>query len=173
MSEQAVYIIGQSCGILAVLLGFISFQSRSPRGIILFQLSAALVFAVHYTLIAAPTAVALNLLAAANCIFCYFRDKRGSRSRIGSWVLVALVIIASLLTWEGWYSVAIMVGLVFNTLSLALDDPQKTRGFMFVKAPLCFLYNLAVGSLGGMVYECTVLTSSVIGLIRNRHSRKQ
>ena len=114
------------------------------------------------------TAIALNLLAAANCIYCYFRDKRGIKNMIGSYVLMALVVVISLLTWEGWYSVAIMVGLVFNTISLALDHPQKTRGMMLIKAPLCFVYNLMVGSLGGMIYECAILSSAVIGLFRYR-----
>lgn len=171
MFEDIPYLIGQLLGLVAVVMGFLSFQRKTPVGIIACQFTAALVFAVHYTLIAAPTAIALNLLAAANCIYCYFRDKQGVKNMIGSYVLMALVILISLLTWEGWYSLAIMVGLVFNTISLALDHPQKTRGMMLVKAPLCFVYNLMVGSLGGMVYECAILSSAVIGLFRYRGKR--
>ena len=169
MFEDIPYLIGQLLGLVAVVMGFLSFQRKTPVGIIVFQMMTALIFAVHYTLIGAPTAIALNLLAAANCIFCYFRDKRGSKSLIGSYVLMALVVIISLLTWEGWYSIAIMVGLVFNTISLALDHPQKTRRVMLIKAPLCFVYNLMVGSVGGMIYECAILSSAVIGLLRYRH----
>lgn len=169
MEFDLSYIIGQLLGLIAVVMGFLSFQCKKPAGIIGFQLAAALIFAVHYTMIAAPTAIALNLLAAANCIFCYFRDKRGSKSLIGSYVLMALVVVISLLTWEGWYSITIMVGLVFNTMSLALDHPQKIRRMMLVKAPLCFIYNLMVGSLGGMLYESAILSSAVLGLIRYRH----
>ena len=162
------YIIGQLLGLVAVVMGFLSFQRKTPVGIIAFQLMAALIFAVHYTMIAAPTAIALNLLAAANCIFCYFRDKRGSKSMIGSYVMVVLVIVISLLTWEGWYSMTIMLGLVINTVSFALDHPQKTRRMMLIKTPLCFVYNLMVGSLGGMLYESVTLISAVIGLLRYR-----
>ena len=162
------YMIGQLFGLVAVALGFLSFQQKKPGGIIAFQLAAALVFAVHYSLISAPTAIARNLLTAGNCLFCYFRDKRGIRSMIGSYVFMALVIAISLLTWEGWYSLTIMVGLVFNTVSLALDHPQKTRSMMLIKAPLCFIYNLMVGSVGGMIYECVILASAVIGLFRSR-----
>ena len=168
MPENIPYIIGQGLGLVAVVLGFLSFQRKTPIGIIAFQLTAAIVFVAHYSMIAAPTAIALNLLAAANCIFCYFRDKRGMKSMIGSYVLMALVVAISLATWEGWYSIAIMVGLVFNTISLALDHPQKTRRMMLIKAPLCFIYNLMVGSLGGMLYESVILASAVIGLIRYR-----
>ena len=168
MFEDIPYLIGQLLGLVAVAMGFLSYQRKTPVGIIVFQMMTALIFAVHYTLIGAPTAIALNLLAAANCVFCYYRDKRGSKSLIGSYVFIALVIVISLLTWEGWYSIAIMVGLVLNTISFALDHPQKMRRIMLIKTPLCFAYNLMVGSVGGMIYECTVLVSSVIGLLRYR-----
>ena len=39
---------------------------------------------------------------------------------------------------------------------------------MLIKAPLCFVYNLMVGSIGGMIYECAILSSAVIGLFRYR-----
>jgi hypothetical protein len=172
MFDNIPYLIGQALGILAVLLGFLSFQRKTAAGIILTQMCAALVFAVHYTLLSAPTAIALNLLFAVNCVYCYFRDKRGSREKIGTYILIVLVIAIGIVTWEGWYTAALVAGLVFNTISIALEDPQNTRRCMLIKTPLCFLYNLMVGSLGGMIYECTVLTSSIIGIIRYRNKPK-
>ena len=168
MFENIPYLIGQLLGIVAVVLGFLSFQRKTVIAIILTQMTTALVFAVHYTLLSAPTAIALNLLFVVNCVYCYFRDKRGSKERIGTYVLIVLVIAIGVLTWEGWYTGSLVVGLIFNTISIALNDPQKTRRMMLVKTPLCFLYNLMVGSLGGMIYECTVLISSIIGMLRYR-----
>lgn len=112
MMDQIPYLIGQLLGIVAVVLGFLSFQRKTAAGIVLTQMAAALVFVLHYTLLSAPTAIALN-------------------------------------------------------------DPQRTRQMMLVKTPLCFLYNLMVGSVGGMIYECTVLTSSIIGIIRYRKKGKE
>ena len=173
MMDQIPYLIGQLLGIVAVVLGFLSFQRKTAAGIVLTQMAAALVFVMHYTLLSAPTAIALNALFAVNCVYCYFRDKRGSRERIGTYVLIVLVIAIGVLTWEGWYTGSLVVGLVFNTVSIALNDPQRTRQMMLVKTPLCFLYNLMVGSVGGMIYECTVLTSSIIGIIRYRKKGKE
>ena len=172
MLENIPYLIGQALGIVAVILGFVSFQRKTAAGIILTQMSAALVFALHYTLLSAPTAIALNLLFAVNCVYCYFRDRRGSKEKIGTYVLIVLVIAIGIVTWEGWYTGSLVVGLVFNTVSIALNDPQKTRKMMLVKTPLCFLYNLMVGSVGGMVYETVVLISSVIGIVRYGRKKK-
>ena len=68
MFENIPYLIGQLLGIVAVVLGFLSFQRKTVVAIILTQMTTALVFAVHYTLLSAPTAIALNLLFAVNCV---------------------------------------------------------------------------------------------------------
>ena len=67
-----IEIIGQALGIIAVILGFVSYQMKTPRGILIFQLTTASIFAVHYLLIGAYTAMALNLLCAISCLFYYF-----------------------------------------------------------------------------------------------------
>lgn len=166
--DIAIYVIGQLLGIVAVVLGFISFQRQSPGEILIFQVITALVFSVHYFLIEAFTAMALNLVAAIQCVFYYFRDKHGSKGILEPVFFTVLVSIISVLTWEGWYSVFIMLGLVINSISLAFSDAQKIRISMFLKSPLCLLYNIFVLSGGGIIYECAVLVSSVIGTLRNR-----
>lgn len=166
-----VEVIGQLLGIAAVVFGFVSYQMKTSRGILIFQMATALIFSVHYLLIGALTAAALNLLGAIKCVFYFFRDKRGSKSIVEPIVFIAIVIVTSILTWEGWYSLFIMSGLIVDTVSLALSNAQKTRLCMFLKSPLCLIYNIIVSSGGGIVYECAVLVSSVIGIIKNRPSK--
>lgn len=164
-------VIGQLLGIAAVVFGFISYQMKTSRGILIFQLTTALIFSAHYFLIGALTAMALNLLGAISCVFYFFRDKRGGKSIIEPIVFIALIMVASIWTWEGWYSAFIMSGLVVNSISLVLSNAQKTRLCMFLKSPLCLIYNIIVSSGGGIVYECVVLVSSLIGIIKNRSSK--
>ena len=161
-------IIGQLLGIAAVVFGFISYQMKTSRGILILQLTTALIFSAHYFFIGALTAMALNLLGAIKCAFYFFRDKRGSKSIVEPIFFTVLVIVTSLLTWDGWHSLFIMSGLVVDTISLALSNPQKTRLCMFLKSPLCLIYNIIVLSGGGVIYECGVLLSSTIGIIKNR-----
>ena len=168
MDNEVFYIIGQVLGILAVITGFISYQMKTQRGIIVLQLTTALIFTLHYVFIGAPTAIALNFLGAVSCVFYYFRDKRGGKSIIEPIVFAVLIIISSILTWEGWYSALIMIALVFNTVSLTFSNPQATRAVMFIKSPLCLIYNAIVLSGGGVIYECAVLISAIIGIIKNR-----
>ena len=166
--EEILQLCGQIMGIVAVVLGFISYQMKTPRGIISFQLITAMVFSVHYLLIGTVTAALLNFLAGVKCLVYYFRDKRKGKSIWEPILFCISVVVSTVLTWEGWYSALIMVGLVADTIGLALNDPQKTRGVLFIKSPLCLAYNALVHSLGGVVYECVVLISAAIGLFQNR-----
>ncbi|MBQ7822408.1 MAG: YgjV family protein [Clostridia bacterium] len=171
MFEDILYYIGQLLGIVAVILGFVSFQMKTPKGIIAFQIITAFVFSAHYLLIGAITAMVLNLLAALNCVLYYFREKRQSNSLVEPVLYISLIIVSSILTWEGLHTLWLMLGLIAAAISLSLSDPQKTRAVMLIKSPLCLLYNAIVFSVGGIIYECAVFASSVIGLIRNRKKK--
>lgn len=173
MPQEIPYMIGQVLGVVAVVLGFVSYQMKTPRGIIVLQLATAMVFAAHYYFIGAFTAAILNFLGGVKCLFYYFRDKRGGRSPVEPIIFVVMVVVSTLLTWEGWYSALIMVGLVVDTVGLSLGDPQKTRGLLFIKSPLCLAYNALVMSVGGIVYECVVLVSAVIGLVKYGKTNKE
>lgn len=163
--------IGQLLGLAAVIFGFISYQMKTPGGILVFQLITALVFTAHYFFIGAITGVALNFLGAISCVFYYFRDKRGSKSITEPLIFSLVTIIASVLTWDGWYSFFIMSGLIVNSLSLTLSNAHKTRLCMFLKSPLCLTYNIIVMSVGGIVYECAVLISAVLGIIKYKSQK--
>ena len=170
--EEILFYIGQGLGIVAVILGFVSFQMKTPGRILLFQIVTASVFALHYLLIGAPTAVWLNLLAAVQCTVYYLLGRRGGAGRIVPRLFAAAVVVASILTWTGWYTLLIMVGLAINALSLSFSRAQSIRMAQFVKTPTCFLYNLLVLSLGGAVYEAAVFLSSLIGVLRARPKSK-
>lgn len=171
MLDDVIYIIGQGLGVVAVVLGFICFQMKTARRILVCQIVTALVFSLHYLLIGAMTAVGLNLLAAVKCLVYYFRDKRGSKSMVLPIFFAVLVVITGVLTWEGWYSMFLMIGLVIGAISLAFSNAQNIRVAMFFKSPCCLFYNLIVASGGGVIYECASLVSSIIGIIKNRSQK--
>ena len=160
--------IGQILSLIAVATGFISFQMKTSRGILSFQILTALLFSAHYILIGAMTAAALNFLAAIKCVFYYIRNKRGSRSLLVPIFFTVLVCITSLLTWDGWYSLFIMTGLLINAVSLSLSNPQTIRKLTLVKSPLCLTYNICVLSSGGSIYEIATFISAIIGILKNK-----
>ena len=168
MLDDILYYTGQFLGIVAVILGFVSFQMKTPKRILACQISVAFVFAAHYMLIGALSAAALNLLAAISNILYYFRAKRGGKGIFEPIFYISMILVTSIITWDSWYTIILMCGLFATAIGLSLYDPQKTRCVMLVKAPLCLIYNALVFSVGGVVYESAVLISAIIGLIHNR-----
>ena len=171
-ATEVMYVIGQILGIIAVVIGFFTYQMKTAGKLLLFELIVSLLFSAHYLLIGATGAMALNFLCGVRCVFYYFRNKRGSQSKLLPIVFTVLIVATSILTWEGWYSVFIMAGLAVHSLATAMADAQKIRFAMFIKNPLCLAYNVMVLSIGGIAYECTVLVSSIIGTLRNRKQSK-
>lgn len=166
--NHLTYIIGQVLGIVAVILGFVSYQRKTQFGIIVSQCVTALTFTAHYFLISAPTAVALNFLSAVICIFFALRNKKQGESKAEVIITSAIIAVAGVLAWENIYSLFLIAGLVTLTVSLSFSNPQNTRRAMFIKSPLCMIYNIAVGSMGGVIYECVVIVSAIIGLAKNK-----
>lgn len=168
MNSEITFFIGQMFGVLAVILGFISFQQKTQFGIIAFQCATGFAFAAHYLLLGAMTAVVLNLLSAFICIVLGFRSKLNSKSNLPTLICILLIIISGILSWENIFSLFLIIGLVIVNLSLSFTEPQHTRYAVFVKFPLCLTYNISVLSIGGIIFECVTLASAIIGIAKNK-----
>ena len=171
-ATEIMDIIGQILGIAAVVVGFFSYQMKTAKKLLTFEIIVAFLFSAHYFFIGELTAMALNLLSVVQCVFYYFRSKRNSRNMLIPIVFTVLMVVIGIFTWEGWHSAFIVIGLAVYSLAIAMSNTQMIRIAMFIKNPLCLVYNVVVLSIGGIIYECTVFVSSVIGLIRNRKKRE-
>jgi hypothetical protein len=161
-------MLAQIIGLVAVAIGFASYQVRSKKMLLLIQTVSCLVMTVHYFMLGATSALVLNgVVILRNVAYC-FRDRRIFSGRFFP-VLFALVITAlGALSWQGWYSLFIMAGLAVNTLCLAIPDPQKVRASVVLTSSAILVYHVIVFSIGGMFNEIVSVISAVIGLIRYR-----
>ena len=171
-SWNAAQIIGQLMGMMAVILGFVSYQMHTQKKILVVQTATALAFCIHYLLIGAYSGLALNSLAIVRNLAYYHRDKKlfsGQKCPIFFAILMAFM---GALSWQDWYSLFIIAGLVINTLCLSFTNPQNIRKSILVTSPMVLIYNCFVFSIGGVVYESVAIISSVIGIITYRKQRK-
>ncbi len=167
-----MYILGQILGVVAVILGFICFQMKTPKAILVFQMIIALVFALHYICIGAVAAAPVNALAAIQSLCYYFRNKKGSKSPVLPIFFAVVMVLVNLLSWifagGEWYTAFLMAGVTVMAISLSFSSAQNIRYAMLVKAPLCLIYNAFAASIGGVAYESALLVSSIIGIIKYR-----
>lgn len=163
-----LWLIGQGFGIVAILLGFLSYQLKTKRQLLFMQSCVAVTFCLHYFFIGAYSGMVVNVLNIARNIVYDIRTSKGMESKGIPLGFVALQALLCILAWDAWYSVFILVGICINTYCMSLSDPQTVRKSILVTSPLVLIYDLFARSVGGTVYEAVALCSAVIGILRNR-----
>lgn len=165
-----LFIIGQVLGGVAIILGFLSYQVKTQKQLLFLQALTTAVFSAHYALIGAYSGMAMNLVGLVrNFTYRIYNEKNGTPPALPIAFAVAQAILCAL-TWEAWYSVFVLFGLVINTLCLAFRNPNNVRKSILVTSPLVLIYDALAGSWGGAIYESVAIISSVIGIVRNRKS---
>ena len=166
-------LIGQALGIVAVILGFITYQMRSQKALLVVNMITCAVFCAHYLLIGAISGFALNAVGFVRNIVYTNRDKKLFASPVWPYVFGAVMLLAGILTWQDWRSVLMVCALVINSLALSLKNPQHIRFSLLITCPLVLIYDLLLHSYGGMVYEGMSIVSSLIGIYRFRKTGKE
>ena len=170
---ETTVLIGQLMGLVAVVLGFISFQMRTQKQLLVVQTATTIAFCIHYYLIGATSGLMMNMLGILRNLAYYNKEKplfSGKKCPIFFAVVMGLV---GLMSWQGYYSLFVVAGLVINTLFLSSSNPQTIRKSILVSSPLVLAYDGFVMSIGGVIYESVVIVSSIIGIIRYRKQEEQ
>jgi len=168
-----IMLIGQALGIVAVILGFITYQMRSPKALLVVNMITCGVFCAHYLLIGAISGFALNAVGFVRNIVYTNRDKKIFSSPVWPYVFAVIMLAAGLLSWQDWRSVLVLCGLVLNTLALSLKNAQHIRYSLLITCPMVLVYNLLLHSYGGVVFEGMSIASSLIGIVRFRKAGRE
>ena len=162
-----VWMIGQVFGIIAIILGFITYQVKTQRQILFMQTAVAIVFGIHYMLIGAYSGMAMNFVNIVRNAAYDYRMKKGIKSPLIPALFVAVQAVMCALTWEAWYSVFVLFGICINTYCMSFSSPQNVRKSILVTSPMVLTYDIFARSVGGSIYESVALVSAFIGIMRN------
>ena len=173
LEHGVAWIIGQIFGIIAIILGFISYQLKTQKQLLFMQTSVAAVFCVHYFLIGAYSGMAMNAVGIVRNLVYNRQNQKGISNKLIPIAFVAVQGAICALTWEAWYSVFVLFGLTINTYCMSFKNPQNVRKSIFVTSPLVLTYDGFASSYGGMIYESVAIISSFIGVMRNRRRSNQ
>lgn len=157
----------QLVGLCGMLGGMLWPFFRTRRAMLLVQLVPCLGFALHFSLVGAPTAAALNGLAALQVL---------AALALGTWpafrlvYLLILPVIAAVMavTWTGLPSVFAAAGMALISLARYQTRVAVFRGTMLVALPCWFVHNCLVGSIPGMVSDLTGVAVNAWMLLRDR-----
>ena len=159
------YYLGQAIGVIGVIIFFISYQCKNQKQLLFLQTISNAVMFVHYLLIGATSGYALAIASIVRNIVFYFRDKKYLSSIIIPYLFAAIISVIGALSWQGYYSLFLIVGLAVNTVFMAVKDINVLRISVIFTCALIFTYNVFVLSIPGMINEALSIVGAIIGLI--------
>lgn len=163
---QAVLV--QAIGYIGVVLFIISYQVRSNRKLFLFQMLGSMAFCFQFLLLSAYSG-SLNLLIiiVRNIMLSKYNDLKWVRRKEWVFVLSGLSTIVLLLTWSGLMSLLPFAALVGTTIGYWANNAQKIRFANLVcGSPSWLLYDILIGSWGGITNELITLGSILLSIYR-------
>lgn len=170
-AEGIGWMIGQLIGVIAIIIGFISYQVKTKRQLIFMQTVVAALFCVHYALLGEYSALGMNTVNIFRNIVYDYRTNKGITSRVIPISFVVLQATVGIITWDAWYSVFALFGLCINTYAMSLSDSQSVRKSILITSPLVLTFDIFAFSISGAIYESVAIISAAIGVIRNRKTR--
>lgn len=167
-------MLAQGLGIIGFILVVLSFQSNKRHKVLLLLWIAQTIFAVHFGLISAWTAMAMNIIAAVRTFMFEFREvKAWAKFEFWPYVFAGLfLIVGTTLAWEDWHSLLPILAQVIETIALWSLVTKRMRWIILITKPMWFTYNLIVSSWGGMMTEVFVAASVLIAMYRFDIKRK-
>lgn len=159
-------ILAQAMGFIAMGASIISFQFDTKKKILFAQMMAALFFALNFGMLGAATGAAMNITSIIRNIIYYNNDKKFFSGKIWTYIFVLVNITVGVLFRESAWAVLSIIGMVLNTISLSIDNPQKLRWVMLISSPFVLVYSFITGSVGGVINELISEASIISALVR-------
>lgn len=160
------FLLIQALGLFPSVVCFTSLQSGSRKKILRLQMGCALLWACHYGLLGAYTAVLTNCLGLFRAVLCYHNDKPWAKSRGWVFLLLGLYAGCALVTWDGPYCLLPCLSMACTTLALWTHNMARTRLLFLVNSPPLLAYDLITHSYGCAVVEVCALVSFAVAVYR-------
>ena len=163
--------ISEILGFFGVFLNVIIYQQKNRKKLLSFKLLSDFAWLAHYGLGGNFSGAAVaGIGVARETTFLVIEDKKTDRRPF-----LALFFMCALfsvwLTWKNAFSLLPAAASLLSVVSFWQQKPRLSRR-LAVPISICMLiYDLAVGSLAGIINEIFTLASTVVGMVR--HDRKQ
>jgi hypothetical protein len=162
-------------GVLAVLLFLICFQLKTRKSIIVCNILSRAMYILQYILLFAFVGAAMDTSAIISSLVASKRDSGIIRRfRIAIFIFVnALILTVGILLYESVFSIAAILGVLFETIALWMSREQVIRILSLIAAPLWLVYNISCGAWGSAIGNVFALISIIAALIINREKKSE
>lgn len=165
MVDMLTLVIGQIVGFMALGFSLAIYQVNKRESMLLLAMFAAVLYAVHFSMIGATTAALLNVIAVARC-FVFYRVVPRAKNRWIVYSFLAANIAAGIIAWQGPLSLFAIAGSMFGIIAAWQYKPKMIRRYGIIPPPLWFVYDFVSGSYAGMTMEVVRFCSNLVGQFR-------
>ena len=167
-------IIGQIVGFVAMAIIVFSYQQKSHKNILIFQMVSGLLFTAHFFLIDAYTGCISNLIGALRSLI-YANRGKNKLTDFKLWPVIFSIAftVSGIITWDDGFSAFPIVAMIMSSIVLWFDSPKINRAFSIPTSACWLVYNIPQGSLSGVATEIFVLSSIVIGMLRLDRKKRE
>ena len=169
-------IFAQAIGIVAMVLGTLSYQQKQQKYLILCSIFGSLLFAVHFFLLKAYMGGLLNII----CIFRGFVFLYRDKFKADHFLWVIFFEIVFILSYVATFTllgtpftlknaiieVLPIVGMTASTFSVRCKTTKNARILGLASSPAWLTYNIVVVAIGAICAEIVNLISITVGIIR-------
>ena len=164
---DAGFWLAQGVGSVAALIGVIAFQLRRDTAMLALLSASALTWALHFLLLGAHAAAAINLVTALRNL-CGIR----LRSRALAGLFAAFYVAAAALGYDHLRDLLPLAAVLLGTAAVFLLEGLRARAGFLAGSLLWIGYNLQVWSLPGVaVMAADAVSNGRFILMRWRETR--
>ena len=111
-------IAAQIVGIAGIVFSLLSFQLKKRKHIMLFQMTASLMFSAQLFMVGAITGGCLDLISFIRTLIFANNSKKWASSRWWLVGFIGVMIATGVLTWQSAWSILPIIGSVLSTVAL-------------------------------------------------------
>ena len=164
------FIFVQSLAVIASIIFAFSFQVKSKTGILVWQLISLFIWTLHFSLLSAWTGAALiGVNAIITCILLLQKKHIWARQMLVLYLSIFVLAVMTAITWAGFYSIFGFFGVSFIVIAKWQEHPNQIRLLSISSCLFWIVYDIFVGSYGGIISEIAFIVSIVISLMRNKN----
>lgn len=170
----------QGLGVLALIFYVISYQFKKPSLFYLFSFAGATSFCLHYVLLGSIGGCICNIVSVLKALYLWLfpniKRKTHYFSFLGLYAIVCILIFV--FHWDSYLVILTCIASLAHTYMFFQENQKTLRIIQIaVVSPLWIIYNIFdqltisgefVISVGGILTELFVVSSSVVYLIRHK-----
>lgn len=169
-------IIAQVIGIFAMACNILSYQQKTQKGVLCFQLVGGALFCINFFMLGAIIGGLLNAIAFVRAILFIYKEKLHTDNIYWFIGFIVVFIVCYALTFTVFQKeptfinfvieLLPVIGMVALTVGFRLKDAKSVRICGLVSSPAWLIYNIIAFSVGAIVCEAISIVSIFIGMIR-------